>query len=90
MTYMATPQHKNPYPGGHEIYYFGRPFLDHQYYIHSLSDLCLGVENKIFKEIKHFQYMTYKATLSTITLDPAGIMKFTILVNPSLFIITIY
>ena len=27
----------------------------------SLSDLCLGVE-KIFKDIKHFHYMTYMAT----------------------------
>ena len=34
MTYMATPLHKNPYPGGHEIYNFGRPFLGHHYYIH--------------------------------------------------------
>ena len=28
MTYMATPLHKNPSPGGHEIYNFGRPFLN--------------------------------------------------------------
>ena len=32
MTYMATPLHKNPSPGGHEIYNFGRPFLVHNYY----------------------------------------------------------
>ena len=31
MTYMATPLHKNPCPGGHEIYNFGRPFLGHHY-----------------------------------------------------------
>ena len=31
-------------------YNFGRPFLGHHYYIHSLSYLCLGVEKKIFKE----------------------------------------
>ena len=24
MTYFATPQHKKPCPGGHEIYNFGR------------------------------------------------------------------
>ena len=45
---MATPKHKNPCPGGHEIYNFGRPFLGHHYYILGLSDQCLGVEKKIF------------------------------------------
>ena len=34
-------------------------FLDYQYYIHSLSDLCLGVEKKIVKEIMHFHYMLH-------------------------------
>ena len=62
MTYKATPKHKNPCPGGHEIYNFGRPFLCHHNYILSLSVLCLGVEKKIFKEIMHFHYMTYMAT----------------------------
>ena len=62
MTYMAMPWHKNPCPGGHEIYNFGRPFLGLHYYILSLSDLCLGVEKKIFKGIMHFHYMTYMAT----------------------------
>ena len=62
MTYMATPQHKNPCPGGHEIYNFGGPFLGNHYYILSLSNLCLGVEKKIFKEIMHFHYVTYMAT----------------------------
>ena len=61
---MATPEHKNPYPGGHEIYNFGRPFLGHHYYILGLSDLCLGVEKKIFKEIMHFYSMTYGHTLA--------------------------
>ena len=59
---MATPQHKNPYPGDHEIYNFGRPFLAHHYYIFGLSDQCLRVEKKILKEIMHFHYMTYMAT----------------------------
>ena len=27
MTYMASPQHKNPYPRGHEIYILGNPSL---------------------------------------------------------------
>ena len=53
VTYMATPEHKNPCPRGHEIYNCGRAFLGHHYYILGLSDLCLGVE-KIFKEIMHF------------------------------------
>ena len=61
MTYMVTPLHNNPFSGGHEIYNFGGPFLCHHYYILSLSDLCLGVEKKIFKEIMHFYYMTYMA-----------------------------
>ena len=53
MTYMATQMHKNPSPGGHEIYHVGRHFLSHHYYILSLPDLCLGVE-KILKEIMLF------------------------------------
>ena len=57
--YMITPLHKNPCPRGHDIYNFGRPFLGHHYYIHGLSDLCLGVDKQIFKEIMHFHYMTY-------------------------------
>ena len=47
------PQDKNPYPGGHEFYNFDRPFVDHHYYIPSLSDLCLGIKKKILKEIIH-------------------------------------
>ena len=57
MTYMASPQHKNPYPRGHEIYNFGRPFLCHHNYILRLSFLCLGVEKKILK----IHYITYMA-----------------------------
>ena len=41
MTYMATPLHQNPYPRGHKIYNFDRPFLGHHYYKLSLSDQCL-------------------------------------------------
>ena len=62
MTYMATPLQKTPCPGGHESHNFSRPFLGHHYYILRLSDLCLGVKEKIFKEIMHFHYMTYMAT----------------------------
>ena len=88
MTYMATPQHKNPCPGGHEIYNFGRPFLGHHYYVRSLSDLCLGVKKRIFKGIMHFHYMTYMATPQPKNPCPRG-LKFTIWVDPSLVIITI-
>ena len=53
---------KPPAPGVMKFTIFGRPFLGHHYYILGLSDLCLGVEKKIFKEIMHFYYMTYMAT----------------------------
>ena len=48
---LAMPQYKNLCLGGHKIYNFGRPFLDHHYYFLSLSDLCLGVEKMFFQEI---------------------------------------
>ena len=51
---MATPKHKNPCPGGHESHNFGRSFLVYHYHILSLSDLCMVVEKKIFKEIMIF------------------------------------
>ena len=62
MTYMTMPQCKNSCPKGHKIYNFGRPFLGHHYYILSLSDLCLGADKKIFKEIMHFHYVIYDHT----------------------------
>ena len=40
--FTATPLHKNPYPRGHEISSFGRPFLSHHNYALSLSVLFLG------------------------------------------------
>ena len=54
--------HKNPSTRGYEVYNFGRPFHCHHYYTLRLSDLCLGVEKKIFKEIMHVRNMTYMAT----------------------------
>ena len=45
----------------YEIYNLGKTFLGHHYYILGLSNLWLGVEEKIFKEIMHFHYMTYMA-----------------------------
>ena len=65
MTYLATPKHKNSCPGGHEIYNFVGPFLGHHYYTLSLSDLCLGVEKKIFKRNNVFSpYNLYGHTLA--------------------------
>ena len=47
--YMVTLLHKNPCPGGNEIYNSGRPFLGHHNHTLSLSVLCLGVEKKMFR-----------------------------------------
>ena len=59
---MTTPQHKNPCPGGYEIYNFGRPFLGYHYYTLSLSrsDLCPGEEKHLFLKIFIYDitYMT--------------------------------
>ena len=78
---MATPLHKNPCPGGHEIYNFG---LDPSSVIITIhfSALCLGVEKNIFKEIMNFHPIRKPPVL--------GVMKFTILVDPSLVIMTLY
>ena len=81
MIYMATPERKNPWPGGHESYNFGRPFLVHHHYIIPLSDLCLGVEKKIF--IGHMD-APYTRTAAP------GVMKVIILVDPSLINFAIY
>ena len=71
MTYNASPQRKNPCPGGHKICNFGRPFLGHHYNILSFSHLCLRVE-KIFKEIMYFHYMTYMTTPQRKNSCPGG------------------
>ena len=60
--YGHTPAHE-ALPWGHEIYNFGSLFFSHHNYFLSSSDLCLGVEKKVLKEIMHFHYMTYMATL---------------------------
>ena len=59
--YMTMPWHKNPCPGGYDIYSFGKPFLGHEYYALSLSKSCPRVEEGNFKEIMHFHYMTCMA-----------------------------
>ena len=75
ITYKDMPLLRNPCPGGHEIYDFGRPFLGHHNFIHSFSVLCLGVEKKIFKEIHQFYTFYTKITSSW---DGEGVMNFTI------------
>ena len=57
MTYMATLNIMTPALGSRK-YNFGRPFLGHHFFILNLSDLCLGVEKKIFIGIMHFRDMT--------------------------------
>ena len=64
MTYMATPNIRNQALGVMKLTIFGKPFLVHHYFIVSLSNLCLGEEKKIFKEIMHFHYMTCGHTLA--------------------------
>ena len=86
---MATPQHKNTCPGGHEIYNFGRNLLGQYYYIISFSDLCLGVEKKIFKELMHFHCMTYMSTPQHKNPCPGGHIINTF-GRPYLVIITIH
>ena len=51
--------------------------------LYTLSDLCLGVEKKIFKEIMHFHYMAYVSMPKHKNPCPRGKFFFTILVNPS-------
>ena len=89
MPYIATPQHKNPCPKGHEIYNFGRPFLGHHHYILSLSDLCLGAKKKIFKYIMHFHHMTIMA-MPRCKNPCLGGHKFTIQVRPSMYNISVF
>ena len=69
MTCMATPLQRHPCPRGHEIYYFGRPFPGHHFYILSLSQPCPCVE-KIYQE-KHI----YRFTFFTPNLTRLGIGK---------------
>ena len=45
---MDTPEHKNAYPGSHEIYYFDRPFLGYHFYALSLSESWTRVEKNAF------------------------------------------
>ena len=58
------PYHKT-YAGrgeSHEIYNFGRHFIDYHYYMLSLFDPSPRVDKKISKEIMQLYYVTYMAT----------------------------
>ena len=79
---MPMHQYKNPWPGVHEVYNFAILFLVHHYYTLSLSDLCLCVERTLY-----FHYTVIWPCPST---RNPGVMKFTILVDPSLVMIIIY
>ena len=59
---MTTPELKSPCSGGHEICNVGIPSRAYNYYMRSLSDLCSGVEMKIFEKNMHFHYMTCMVT----------------------------
>ena len=84
--YGHAPAQESLPPGSWNLH-FCRPFLGYHYSTLNLSDLCQGVEKKILKkEIMHFHYISYMAMPSTRTHE-SGVMKFTILVDPSLDII---
>ena len=50
MTYMyiVTLYHKNPCPGGHEMYNFGRPFLDHHAILYAQFVWCIPGDREEF------------------------------------------
>ena len=52
-------RHKNPCPGGHLIYNFGRLFLGRHYDTLSYADQCLGFEKKNLNEIMLLYRMIY-------------------------------
>ena len=73
MTYMTTPLHKNPCPGGHEVYYkLSRLFLGHHYYIYLFCLIHARGSRR------HNSFSLYDST----TLSQET-WNFTILVNPS-------
>ena len=59
---MATPLHKNPYPRGHEIYNFGRPFLQ-EFYGHGENNQDDSFVYTSDQYISFFQSYTHKLTM---------------------------
>ena len=74
---ISTPYHQSLCPSGHEIYSFGRPFLGHHYYIINAWDFRRYWKKCIFT----------KWHMATRT---PGFIKFTMWIDPSLVLITIY
>ena len=86
---VAKPKHKNPCPRDHEIHNLGWLFIAHHYDLLSLSDHCPGVEKKNFKDTIIFtMWLIWPHPGKTTPV--LEVMKFTILVDPSLIIIIIY
>ena len=79
-------QHKNPYPGGHEIYNFGTPFLGHQYYLLSLYELFVWTMPRSREEdfLKKYINLTllYLKIISRRTTDDNGHQPIAILRSP--------
>ena len=77
-----------PLPQGYEIYSFYILFLGHHYYIFRLSNLCLGIIRRFSKKLCIFtNYILPRPSTRT---HVPEFMEFTILVDISLVIITIY
>ena len=86
----ALAQESLPW-GSWNFYNFGRPFVGHHIYILSLSVLCLGVEKKKFKIYKKMHFIIRLRWPHPCTRIPApGVMKYTLMVDPTLVIITIH
>ena len=69
LTFLTTPQHRNPYPRGHEINNFGRPFLCNHHYMLLLSGLFRGVQknlkkNNVFSLFDLFGHILAQESLS--------------------------
>ena len=58
MIFMVTPQHKNPCPGVHKIYNFGRPFLGHHCNTYSICLVYAQAQRRrlLNKYINHTLY----------------------------------
>ena len=84
---------QEPRPQGHEIYNFGRSFLGHHYHILSLPYSCSRVGKKIVKEIltkTHFALYEFNSPVrAQVKITSQGVMKYTIMVDTSLVVITI-
>ena len=69
--------HENPCPCDHENFNFGRPFEFLPHYYCSLSDLCLGVEKKIYREMH--QFYTFCSQLCPLRVGLIKLLNFCLL-----------